>query len=52
MATRKIKKGFNEMQDQYQEQMKKQQDFFKDPSSTKTEPQKKAGDYIDFEEVK
>jgi len=40
------------MQDQFQEQMKQQKDYYNGPSTVKPEPAKKTGDYIDFEEVK
>lgn len=51
LASRKIKKGFREMQSRMQEQMQ-QQDY--SPQSSTTEPPKKtkAGDYIEFEEIK
>jgi hypothetical protein len=53
LASRKIKKGFREMQSKMQEQMKQQQQGYT-PQSTASEPgpKTKAGDYIDFEEVK
>jgi Sec-independent protein translocase protein TatA len=50
-TTRKIKKGFREMQSRMEEQMK-QQGHTPHPSQAKPEPRKKASDYIDFEEVK
>lgn len=34
------------------EEQKKQQGYTPNPSQAKPEPQKKASDYIDFEEVK
>ena len=51
LASRKIKKGFREMQSRMQEQMQ-QQGY--SPQSSATEPPKKtkAGDYIEFEEIK
>lgn len=51
LASRKIKKGFQEMQSRMQEQMQ-QQNY--SPQSSATEPPKKtkAGDYIEFEEIK
>ena len=51
LASRKIKKGFREMQSRMQEQMKEQG---YSPQSSATEPPKKtkAGDYIEFEEIK
>jgi hypothetical protein len=51
-ATRKIKKGFREMQTKMQEQQQAQQGFNAEPSTPKPTPKTKAGDYIDFEEVK
>ena len=35
-----------------QEHMQQQQGFTPQPSASKPEPKTKAGDYIDFEEVK
>ena len=52
LASRKIKKGFKEMQSRMQEHMQQQQGYTAQPSSSKPEPKTKAGDYIDFEEVK
>ena len=56
LTTRKIKKGFRDMQSKMQEQMKQQQGGFEGQASTSTAPKKEAGklkhDYIDFEEVK
>lgn len=49
-ASRKIKKGFREMHNHMAEQMRQQQQ-----ASQPAQPQKpkvKAGEYIDFEEVK
>jgi hypothetical protein len=52
-ASRKIKKGFREMQTKMQEHMQQQQQgYTPQPSHSKPEPKTKAGDYIDFEEVK
>ena len=51
-ASRKIKKGFKEMQSRMQEQMQQQQGFTPEPSSSNSSTKTKAGDYIDFEEVK
>ena len=48
----KIKKGFREMQSRMQEQMQQQQGFTAQPSPSNPAPKTKAGDYIDFEEVK
>lgn len=53
MATRKIKKGFREMQSRMQEQqVNQQQEFTTEHPGTKPQPKAKAGDYIDFEEVR
>ena len=49
LASRKIKKGFREMQEKYSNQ---QQGFPPQPAPSKPEPKVKADDYIDFEEVK
>jgi hypothetical protein len=51
-TTHKIKKGFREMHSKMQEQMNQQQGYTPQPSPTNPEPKTKAGDYIDFEEVK
>lgn len=51
LASRKIKKGFREMQEHMQQQQQ-QQGYTPQPSPSKPEPTTKAGDYIDFEEVK
>jgi hypothetical protein len=50
-ASRKIKKGFREMHSRMEEQMKQQQGYTPQQNSAKPEPKKKAGDYIDFEEM-
>ena len=50
-TTKKIKKGFGEMHTRMQEQMNQKQNPGQS-SSKKPAPQKKAGDYIDFEEIK
>jgi hypothetical protein len=52
MASRKIKKGFREMQSKMQEHMQQQEGYTTQPSPSEPEPKRKAGDYIDFEEVK
>jgi hypothetical protein len=53
LATRKIKKGFREMHTRMQEQQPGQQTGTGGPSTPpKPPPRAKAGDYIDFEEVK
>lgn len=50
-ASRKIKKGFMEMNNRMQEHQQ-QQGYTPQPTSTQQEPKTKAGDYIDFEEIK
>lgn len=50
-ASRKIKKGFREMHSRMEEQMKQQQGSATQNTPSHEEPKKKAGDYIDFEEV-
>lgn len=58
MTTRKIKKGFREMQSKMDEQMKQQQpqQGFRPQASKDTtpkpEPKVSGKDYIDFEEIK
>ena len=52
LASQKIKKGFREMQSRMQEQMQQQQGFTPQPSAPDSSSQSKAGDYIEFEEVK
>ena len=52
LASRKIKKGFREMHTRMQENMEQPNGFTPQPSASKPEPKTKAGDYIDFEEVK
>jgi hypothetical protein len=53
LASRKIKKGFQEMQSKVQEHMNQQQQGYRtETSPSNPEPKKKGGDYIDFEEVK
>ena len=53
LASRKIKKGFQEMQSKMQDHMQQQQQgYTTQPSAPEPEPKRKAGDYIDFEEVK
>ncbi|MBI3138378.1 MAG: hypothetical protein HYZ15_07320 [Sphingobacteriales bacterium] len=51
IASRKIKKGFREMQSRMQEQMQQQQGFTPPPQTDPADPKHKAGDYIEFEEV-
>jgi len=52
LASRKIKKGFKEMQSRMQEHMQQQQGYTPQPSASKPESKTKTGDYIEFEEVK
>lgn len=56
IATRKIKKGFREMQSRMQEQMQQQQQqqsgFNTNAGPAQPDNKYKAGDYIEFEEVK
>ncbi len=54
IASRKIKKGFREMQARMEEQMRQQQQYPSTPSASPAgDPQKeKLGGYIEFEEVK
>jgi len=52
MASRKIKKGFREMHNRMEEQMRQQQGFSTNPSPEEPKPKTKAGDYIEFEELK
>jgi hypothetical protein len=52
-ASRQIKKGFREMHSRMEEQMKQQQQA-QEPQAQPAKPDTKykAGDYIDFEDVK
>jgi hypothetical protein len=53
LASRKIKKGFREMHSRMQDQMNQQQGAAQQqPRQSDPAPKAKAGDYIDFEEVK
>lgn len=52
IASRKIKKGFREMQNRMQEQMRQQQGYTPQQEPAPKESRPKAGDYIEFEEVK
>jgi hypothetical protein len=57
LASRKIKKGFRDMQDKmqsfdYAQDQHQEQGYTPQPSASNPEPAKKGGDYIDFEEVK
>lgn len=53
-ASQKIKKGFGEMQEKMQEHMKQQQGQASQTSQSQPqqEPKVKAGEYIEFEELK
>lgn len=55
IASRKIKKGFREMQSRMQEQMQQQQQqqqgYTPQPETSEPDSKYKAGDYIEFEEV-
>jgi hypothetical protein len=53
-TTKKVKKGFREMQSRMEEQMRQQQGYNPEPSPAPAEPKPKtkAGDYIEFEELK
>jgi hypothetical protein len=50
-TTQKLKKGFRDIHGQMQDQMKQQQ-APRQATSQKPEPKAKAGEYIDFEDVK
>ncbi|MBI5370812.1 MAG: hypothetical protein HZA79_02170 [Sphingobacteriales bacterium] len=54
IASRKIKKGFREMQSRMQEQMQQQQQQGAAPhrETSQADPKHKAGDYIEFEELR
>ena len=56
LASRKIKKGFREMQSRMQEQMQQQQQqqsgYAQQPETSAPDSKFKSGDYIEFEEVK
>jgi hypothetical protein len=53
-TTKKVKKGFREMQSRMEEQMRQQQGYNPEPTPAPAEPKPKtkAGDYIEFEELK
>jgi Sec-independent protein translocase protein TatA len=53
-TTRKIKKGFKEMQEKMNEQYQQQQQAYSPQSNTQAQSKEKISskDYIDFEEVK
>jgi len=52
-ATREMKNKFREMHGQMQQEQAKQQGFREEQAAPKPKnPQTRAGDYIDFEEVK
>jgi hypothetical protein len=50
-TTQKIKRGFKDVHNQMQDQTNQQQPS-QQSASTKSPAKEKAGDYIDFEEVK
>ena len=52
LASKKIKKGFGEMQERMQEHMRQQQAQANQASQPQQEPKVKAGEYIEFEELK
>ncbi|MCX6316504.1 MAG: hypothetical protein NTW29_04390 [Bacteroidetes bacterium] len=55
LASRKIKKGFREMHSRMEEQMRKQQEYYtaqQEQHNSAPKQEHKAGDYIDFEEMK
>lgn len=51
-ASQKIKKGFGAMQEKMQDHMKQQQGQPNNSTQATQEPKVKAGEYIEFEEVK
>lgn len=51
LTTRKIKKGFREMQARMQAEMERQQQATARPSQPEAKKEK-AGDYIEFEEIR
>lgn len=51
-TTQKIRRQFGDMQQQMQDQMKATQDGYSPPPSAQPPQKSRAGDYIDFEEVK
>jgi hypothetical protein len=51
VTTKKVKKGFREMQSKMKEHMQQQQSYAPQQEQP-TSPKYKAGDYIEFEEVK
>ena len=51
-ATRQVKKGFRNMQQQMDEQMKQQQQQQGYGAGHEQSSTEKAGDYIDFEEIR
>lgn len=52
LTTKKVKKGFRQMQEQMEEKMRQQQAYQEETTSANEAPKHKAGDYIEFEEVK
>ena len=51
-TTKKIKKGFREMNENMNEQMKQQQSSTQASAANSSTPKNSVGEYIDFEEVK
>jgi hypothetical protein len=49
-TTKKVKKGFREMHEKMNEQVKQEQNSAQ--ASSNNTPKKSVGDYIDFEEIK
>lgn len=52
LTTKKVKKGFKQMQEQMAEKMRQQQGYQEQPTPQNEAPKHRAGDYIEFEEVK
>ncbi|MEO5946169.1 MAG: hypothetical protein ABIP79_05095 [Chitinophagaceae bacterium] len=51
-ASQKLKKGFGEMQEKMQDHMKQQNAQTNQSTASPAEPKVKAGEYIEFEELK
>jgi hypothetical protein len=52
ITTRKVKKGFREMQSRMEEQMRQQQQAYRpEPTPQPKKQAPKSGDYIEFEEI-
>jgi hypothetical protein len=52
LASRKIRKGFREMQEKMNEQYRQQQAQANPTAAKNSTPKAPAGDYIEFEEIK